>query len=450
MKTINTTLAVFLLLVSTLAYAQQAAPVTMSLSEAQAYAAKNSYSLHYSEMDVDAAIHRNRELTAIGLPQINGEVSFQNNLVLPTTVLPANAFNPNAPADELIGLQFGTDYNATAALSASQLLFDGTYIFGLKAAKKYVQLNQYGKEQTLNDIRKDIADAYGMAVLARESLVLLEEDYETLQSLLEETRKTFEAGFREELDVDQLSLQLSNLENMKKKAENDVSVTLNLLKFQMGMPVQDPLILSETIESLVGLSYMPEMIDSEPQLASHTDILTFQTNIDLRALNVKVEKMANFPSLTGFFTTQQQAFRNDISFFGAGSDWYQGTFWGASLKVPIFSGLARHNKIQQAKIEVERAVMQRDQTEQRLILQIATEKANYANAIDIYNTEKESLALAKKINTRTQIKFQEGISGSFELKEIQTQLLNTQRNFILAAYDVVSTKAALQKALDIK
>jgi outer membrane protein len=449
MKTITTTLLLLSMLLGNATFAQQSAS-SMSLQQAQEYASKNAYSLHYADMDVRTATHRNRELTAIGLPQINGEISFQNSLVLPTTVLPANAFNPNAPEGELIGLQFGTDYNATANITGSQLIFDGTYFIGLKAAKTYVKLNQFGKQQTLNEIRKSIAEAYGLAVLAKETLVLLRANYTSFEGLVNETQKTYEAGFREAMDVDQLKLQLANLSNTIKQAENNVSITLNLLKFQMGMPIEQELTLTESIESLVGISYMPSMLETQPQMGSHTDILTFQTNVDLRALNVKVEKMANYPSLRGFFTTQQQALRNDLNFFGANSTWYPATFWGVNLKVPIFSGFMRHNKIQQAKIDLERATMQRNQTEQGLLLEIQTQKSNFSNAMDIFNTEKESLALAERINERTRIKFQEGISGSFELKEAETQLLSTQRNYLMSAYEVITSKAALQKALDIK
>jgi len=449
MKPITTTLLIIAVILSSNLFAQQA-PVAMSLQEAQAFAAKNAYSLNYSEMDVQMAVHRNRELTAIGLPQVNGEVSFQNSLVLPTTVLPANAFNPEADPNELIGIQFGTDYSATAALSASQLIFDGTYFIGLKAAKTYVKLNQYGKQQTLNELRKTIAEAYGLAALAKETHILLEDNYKSLEKLLNETTKMYEAGFVEELDVDQLKLQLANLGNSKKQAANNVGITLNLLKFQMGMPIEQELTLSDDVEALVGVSYMPSMLEVEPQLANHTDVLTFQTNVDLRALNVKVEKMANYPSLGGFFTTQQQAFRNDLDFFGTNSQWFGATFWGAQLKVPIFSGFMRHNKIQQARIDLERAQMQRNQTEQGLILEIQTQKSNFTNAMDVFNTEKDNKALAEKINERTCIKYKEGMSGSFELQQAETQMLNSQRNYLMSAYEVITTKAALQKALDIQ
>ena len=94
--------------------------------------------------------------------------------------------------------------------------------------------------------------------------------------------------------------------------------------------------------------------------------------------------------------------------------------------------------------------MQRNQTEQGLILEIQTQKSNFTNAMDVFNTEKDIKALAEKINERTRIKYKEGMSGSFELQQAETQMLNSQRNYLMSAYEVITTKAALQKALDIQ
>ncbi|TVR40608.1 MAG: TolC family protein [Cryomorphaceae bacterium] len=425
-------------------------PVRLSLEEAQKYALKHAYSLDYADMEVRAASYRNRELTAIGLPQINGDISFTNYLDLPTTVLPANAFNPAAPEDELVGVRFGTDYTSTASLRASQLIFDGTYFVGLKAAKTYVRLNQYGLEQSKNELRKNVTEAYALAAMASEAVQVLKDNMKSLESLLAETEKLFDSGFREELDVNQLQLQFSSLKNAVRQAERNVDITRNLLKFQIGMPVATPLELSTTLDELADVSYMPMMLERDVKLQGHTDILTNETNVQLRELNVRAERMAGAPNLGGVFTAQQQAFRNDMDFFSANSDWFPNTFWGLQLNVPIFSGFMRHNKVQQAKVEVERAKRQLEQVREGLELEIATQRANFASAMEVYNTEKENVALAEKIFNTTTRKYQEGLSGSFELQQAETQMLNAQSSFLQSAYEVITAKAALEKALDIQ
>lgn len=428
----------------------QQAAVTMSLDEAIAYAIENSYELDYADMDVRSARRQNKELTAIGLPQINGDVSFTNYLELPTTVIPANAFDMNAPEDEMIGVQFGTEYNATATLAASQMIFDGTYFIGLKAAKAYTALNENTRQQTENELKQSITEAYGLAVLAVESHRILNENYNSLENLLQETEALFENGFREELDVDQLRLQLAGLDNNRKQAERNVQVTHNLLKFQMGMPVANELVLSSTLDELSAIYTIPELLQSEVAIDGHTNVLTSESNVELRRLNVQVEKMAGVPKLHASFTTQQQAFRQDLGFFGENSDWFPSTFWGLQLQVPIFSGFMRHNKVQIAKIDHERAQRQLEQVRESIMLEVATQRANYATALDVYETEKDNMTLAEKINSVTRTKYEEGLSTSFEIQQAETQMLDAQSRFLQAAYNVIQSKAALEKALDIK
>jgi len=119
MKSIHTLLLLmfFLPLAGT---AQQ----SFTLGDAITYGVKNNYGLRSTQGEVEKSEMKIREVLAIGLPQISASGQFTNYLNLPTTVIPANAFNPNAPADQLVGLQFGTDFNVTGTLTASQLLFD--------------------------------------------------------------------------------------------------------------------------------------------------------------------------------------------------------------------------------------------------------------------------------------------------------------------------------------
>jgi outer membrane protein TolC len=114
-------------------YAQEA----YTLKQAIAFAIENAYSAKNAKSDVVAAKKKVNETTSIGLPQISAEGNFQNFIDIPTQVMPANAFNPLADPSLLIPVQFGTKYNTSATITASQLLFDGSYIVGLQAAKTY-------------------------------------------------------------------------------------------------------------------------------------------------------------------------------------------------------------------------------------------------------------------------------------------------------------------------
>ena len=102
-----------------------------SLKEAQDYAVVHSTETENARLDVQMARKKTWETTAIGLPQISASVSYTNMLKIPTTLIPAKFFDPDAGENEFIDVKFGTQHNASLELTATQLIFNGSYIVGL-------------------------------------------------------------------------------------------------------------------------------------------------------------------------------------------------------------------------------------------------------------------------------------------------------------------------------
>ncbi len=110
--------------------------------------------------------------------------------------------------------------------------------------------------------------------------------------------------------------------------------------------------------------------------------------------------------------------------------------------------MGRNARKQQAKIELDKAQTNISETEQRLFLELETAKTEYNYSVEEYETFKRNLRLAERIEAKQQVKFFEGISTSFELNEAQSQLYRTQQEYLQSMLNVISTKAALDKALN--
>ncbi len=82
-----------------------------------------------------------------------------------------------APEGELMGLKFGTEYNTTASLQVSQLLFSGNYLVGLQAAKAYTNLSKQLQDKSKQEIRQDIAEAYYTVLVLKEISIHLIQHY---------------------------------------------------------------------------------------------------------------------------------------------------------------------------------------------------------------------------------------------------------------------------------
>ena len=131
-----------------------------SLKQAQTHAMQHNKEMKNARLDVSYAKKQVLETTAIGLPHVSAEAQWQQFLEIPTTLVPAQMFDPNADPDDFSELQFGTEHNASATLNASQLLFDGSYIVGLKAASTFKKMAQQSLQLTEQQLKDNIALAY--------------------------------------------------------------------------------------------------------------------------------------------------------------------------------------------------------------------------------------------------------------------------------------------------
>ena len=111
-----------------------------------------------------------RETTAIGLPQISGEASFNHYIDIPTQVALASTFDASASAGLLIPLQFGLPNSTSAGVTASQLVFDGSYFVGLKASKAYLNYSELGQEKSEIEVKTSVAQTYFSAVALTETI----------------------------------------------------------------------------------------------------------------------------------------------------------------------------------------------------------------------------------------------------------------------------------------
>ncbi len=124
------------LLWSSLSLAQDKKEYSFTLEEAITFALDSNYTAINARRDVAKAIKKKWETTAAGLPQISAEISYQNNLKQPITLLPAE-ITGGIPGT-FAPVTFGTKQNGSATATLNQLIFDGSYLVGLQAAKVYL------------------------------------------------------------------------------------------------------------------------------------------------------------------------------------------------------------------------------------------------------------------------------------------------------------------------
>ena len=126
-------------------------PARLTLQQAMDQAAQQRFQVRFSGMEAEKAEAKIKETLAIGLPQIAATGGLNNYIKLPTQVIP-NFFGDDPPTIEV---QFGIPWSLNGAVQLNQLLFDGSYLVGLKATRALRDKSQLDLDKARHDARSE-------------------------------------------------------------------------------------------------------------------------------------------------------------------------------------------------------------------------------------------------------------------------------------------------------
>jgi outer membrane protein TolC len=221
-----------------------------------------------------------------------------------------------------------------------------------------------------------------------------------------------------------------------------------MLKVTLGMELTDTLVLTDKLDQLSVANMDLAFAQTEFTLANNVNYQMAQNFSEQRQLELKLEKSKALPSMYANVNFGYNAFNNQFAFFTENQKWMNYSNMGVSLNVPIFSSFMRSARTQQARIAVDKANTQLKEAEQKLQLQFDKAKSDYEFSIEEYNSAKNNLRLAERIEKKQAIKFAEGLSSSFEFNEAQRQLYTAQQNYLQSMTNIINKKAALASVLN--
>jgi outer membrane protein len=425
---------------------QEAEVLEISYRDALQYALEHSTEMRQARVDLEIAGKSIWEITASGLPQVDASIGYQYFFQIPTQLVPAEFFG--GEQGEFVEIRFGTQQNMSAQASVSQMIFDGSYIVGLRASRIYRQLALETLERSELEVRNRVAETYFLVLLSRDNLAINRESLSNMETILAETEEIMRAGFTDQINVDQLRLSVSNLKTAVSNLESQYELTVNLLKFQMGLEIEREIRPVDSLDELFR-----DMI-TEADLAigeafdheQHIDyrIMLSRQMMDFMAL--RREQSFSLPRITASLSYQEMAMRDEFNFADRGKPWFPSSFVAVNMTIPIFSSGLRSSRVSQARLELQKAEMATRQVSESLKLQIAEAGARFRTARDQYFDERENLDLAERIFRQTTVMHREGLSTSMELTQAQNQLLSTRSRYFGAMFDLINARNELERA----
>lgn len=445
MKNILLSFVVIFLVFSYPTKAQTEDKVKFTLAEAQEYALENSYTVKGTDYDLQVAKKKVWETIADGLPQVDFSADYNNNLDVAVSLLPAEFFG--GEAGTYTPIKFGQQYSSSAGITVNQKVFDGSYIVGTMAAKVYVQLSKDQKEKTEIEIKDAVSQAYFTVLVAQENFKTIKENLEINKKLLTETQAYYENGFREELEVDQIRLNLNTTQTQFSDAARAIKTSLTVLKYTMGMDIDKNIELINDLTHLVNpiRSSTPEV--SNYDFTNHIDYRILETQLESQKLLIRNEQAQYLPTISAFYNYGKNTSTDFRNVFKSEVPWFKSSVIGLKVNMPIFSAGKRKSKVKQQRIEYMSIENDIEMTKQNLKKDLSISFSNLLNAQETYENNVDAVKISKRIYDRTRIKFNEGISTSTELSENERQYLNAHTAYINSTLSLLNSKIAFDKAL---
>ncbi|MBD1367298.1 TolC family protein [Mucilaginibacter sp. ZT4R22] len=415
---------------------------SFTIQDAVNYAYEHRDSVVNAALDVKSADYRVKEIIGQGFPQIDGTASIQDYLKIPTTLLPGEVFG--APAGTFIPVKFGVKYSSNLGVNASQLLFDPSYIIGLQGRKTYKELYNRAYNRTKIDMNVAVTKAYYQLLVNLEQVKLLDANIAQLKQLQDQTVAQNKQGFVEKIDVDRIAVQYNNLVTTRENTLRLLALNYQVLKFQIGMPIEYNLTLQSVLADVKLDENVAEMSIDTAAYRNRAEYGLLETNLRLNRFDLRRVKAQFLPTLSAN-AAYTFSYQNN-SFGDLYSTTFPSSYIGLTLKVPIFSGFQRTNRVKQSQITVLKAENSLAQAKNGLNLQAQSAKTMYFNGLQSLNNQKRSQELAREVLRVAKIKYQQGVGSSIEVTQAQTDLQNADNQYIQGLYDALVSKVDLDRA----
>ncbi len=302
--------------------AQQAAPDTQrynfTIQDCINYAYEHQHDVKNANLDVTSADYHVKETIGQGLPQLSGSATFQDYLKSPTVLFPdfitpltyqvlagegvkngsGQTIKPKTGAPSETPVNFQQKYNSSFGLTLNQILFDPNYLVGLAARKTYKELYDRSFTRSKIEANVSVTKAYYQVLVSVEQLKLLQANVNEIKQQLDETTARNKQGFVEKIDVDRLTVQYNSLITRRENTVRLLGLNYQLLKFQMGMPVDKELMLRDRLEDVKLDASAADAVNDTTVYRNRIEYNLLETQKRLYGYDVKSKKGQFLPKLT--------------------------------------------------------------------------------------------------------------------------------------------------------
>ncbi len=421
-----------------------AAQKTLSLDECIRLSLQNNLQVKNGGLDLKSVQSRINEAKSGFLPSVDITGQYQYYLSIPKSLIPASVFDPTAAADDYMTVSFGSEQTSGASLQVSQVLYNQRVFIGLKAAKTAKNLTELQLNRTREDLVYNVSAVYYNLQMVQSNLSLLDENLVSLEKIRNASRTLQANELISKTNLKRLEISYENLRNERLNLGITRDKTLNLLKFLLGLPLDEVLnVMAFDSGKKQGL-----ILQDYDNVSSRSDLMLVKEQIQLAELDKKATVAEYFPSLAGVFNYGITGYNNKVAPFQTINDqWMKSSYVALQLNIPVFSGFSRAQKVKQKGYEVEKAKNNYELLRQSAEKDLADARKNSLSAGNTFENARRNLQLAQEVFDGSTTEYQNGLIALTDLLQIQNELTAARNTYSTALIQLKQAEIELRKSV---
>ena len=433
-----------------IASALQAQVKELSLKDALTYALENKAEAKKAKLNVENSNHQIAEVRAMALPHLSVNAGLTYNPILQQSALPGEFFGQPG---SIVMVPFGQEWNSNAVATLTQNLFNQSVFTGLKAAKTTREFYTINQQLTEEQLIEKVSGSYYQVYVTKQKLAIAANNLESTKKVRDIIKGQYDNGLAKKIDLDRISVKVSNLEAARQQLTNAVQLQENTLKFFIGMPMDQEIKLPENTLDITANAFTDKV-----ETSKRTEMALLKKQQQLLSFQKKAYQAEYYPTLSLSANYGYQGLGKEFPWFAKPAD---GVYWtdfssiGLNLRVPVFSGFGTRSKVRQADISLKKADEDLKDTELALNYQFENAKTQMNNSIINIQTQKENANLAKSVLENTKNNYVNGLASLTELLDAENALSEAQNNYTtaqleykLAEIQIIKSKGELKNLVN--
>jgi outer membrane protein len=420
--------------------------IRMSLPEALKIARKQQPDLMNAERNIAYSKASAREARSGYLPSLTAEADIRYNPIIPTSVLPANAFNPAGDPKELVPLKFGTPWSGTTGIRLKQPIYDPSKLAMINTSKVAADLAKTQEKKILAEREEEITKAWYAIMLAKAKLEYAKVDQQRTSSNAVLVSEQLNNGRALENDLKDANLRIRIADIDREKYELDIFNAQVYLSYMMGY---DTLQLIDPVESLIAQSKADtsswrRLPDMKSAIAARPEIQEEKINLDIRALELERTKSGRLPTLNFEGYLGANNYTNTFDPFG---NWFGNSFLGLSFRFPIYSGGEKSSQLEKSQIQQEQQKNNIRKLEQQAYYEILNARNNLQYQYRQSLLQQERIIVQEGRIDIVRSRMMEGQATAQDLLEEETKLSEIRNTLYQNLHDHLVALVTYNRAI---